>query len=1426
MARRFSLERFRGPVPTGLELAGHAVKVAQDPTALSQVDPKHRQKVDEIATAIKVSSHWSTPSAASGTVAQRVQARPVSAEVVSRRAVDALNPNSGVVPADIQAAMRNQGIDWVQPFTPGEPLRPYYGYEARPRMRDYKVGRNVTTDTRPDRIPFETLRHLVSAYDVAQICYRHAIQDLRSMRVRFEVMDGHRKNATKEIARAKQFMRRPDGRLTFRNWLCKHATDVWRFDAGTIYRERDRAGNLTKLHIADGTLFAPILDYFGNIPTGDAPAYQQFIQGIPWDWLNASDIIYEPMWPHTEDPYGIAPIETILVNANTDMRLQMYFLQFFTEGNVPEAFAVAPPDQSDPEALADWQEKYNAWTYGDQRERWGLRWLPAETKLEFYKPQGFDPNVAEYVMRRTVSAFMMVPHDLGFTSDVNRSTGDTQMDTQFRINSLPHCGYYEDIIDSILQDDLGLPVQMRFDTGREKEDRLMEAQAHQIYVQIGAESPDEVREKVLGYAINPDEKTPRAFFDQRLGLLPLSYLQSISGNVDPLTGAPVPGSVKPRELVLPGVPPMPGEAGAQDAQPTPTPTGPGTRKPTSARATSPRGTQRPANRTLKEATSGISTETGIAGAPDVDGPDDDEDEAVRDLARWRAQSRKRVAKGQRPRQFLGSQIPPTVYEAVWKGLGAASTREEVDAAFLKAQEVDLIAAGVALVARDSGRVLMVQRGNKDDSGQGSRWEFPAGHIEPGESPLEGAIREWEEETGAKFPSQAIQVGTWTDEDGEFQGFVYKIDREDQVTLGTADGDEIAAIAWWDIDDLDADEMRDKVHDQMGSIEPILDQAEKQLPKVLRPGSAGPRELALVTHYTPQVQAALNAQANPNQIAQQYANYTGNTPPTRPPMPAVPTGIPGVGAIGGAGTRAIQGAGVAATFAASLSLVTAELMTVIGMIWAASWLAGAKSAEDNGRERGTEFAESDSLVRRIAQEDWDTWTPEVAPELSSLPGSVQISSEIASLVSEITDTTRKAIASAVERFVGTRTGPVAWSNADVAELADEIAAMLDNPSRAAMIARTEVNRAMTQGAVALYRRANVEMFDLLNHSGACPVCVAVHDANPHPMSDAAAMPPIHPNCLVGTTRVVVPGDVIVGKALGHRATPVGDVRGASAPTLAETEGNFGRCNIRAATEREYVGDVITIRTSLGYELTATPNHPIATPNGWVAISELSEGHDILSSRSREWIVDSVYPDVDDIPPMIQEVAKSFAVSFGAMPSAPEDFHGDGSGSNVYVVRTDCLLGNDPSTGFSEPLCHDGLGRRDIGAAELDTDSLALQLSHSSASSASGVVGSFGERGTSSGVKGRHTDVHSVTPVTGDNAIFEQDPPNGPAVDALGFCQRLLAHAPDITLDKIVRIRRYPFAGQVFNLDTVDGWYIGNGIVTHNCRCELVPTVETP
>jgi len=46
-------------------------------------------------------------------------------------------------------------------------------------------------------------------------------------------------------------------------------------------------------------------------------------------------------------------------------------------------------------------------------------------------------------------------------------------------------------------------------------------------------------------------------------------------------------------------------------------------------------------------------------------------------------------------------------------------------------------------------------------------------------------------------------------------------------------------------------------------------------------------------------------------------------------------------------------------------------------------------------------------------------------------------------------------------------------------------------------------------------------------------------------------------------------------------------------------------------REYSGLLVTIKTALGNELTGTPNHPILTGKGWVALGLLKEGDQVIS-----------------------------------------------------------------------------------------------------------------------------------------------------------------------------------------------------------------------
>ncbi|HUH71502.1 MAG TPA: NUDIX domain-containing protein, partial [Mycobacterium sp.] len=118
------------------------------------------------------------------------------------------------------------------------------------------------------------------------------------------------------------------------------------------------------------------------------------------------------------------------------------------------------------------------------------------------------------------------------------------------------------------------------------------------------------------------------------------------------------------------------------------------------------------------------------------------------------------------------------------------------------------AAGLAVQANGTGRVLMLQRalGENGDDSNGGMWEFPGGKLDPGETSIEAARREWAEETGRTVPDGDI-VGGWTSPDGIYQGFVYAVPDEDAVPVDGGrgqvtnpddpDGDQVEAIAWWD-----------------------------------------------------------------------------------------------------------------------------------------------------------------------------------------------------------------------------------------------------------------------------------------------------------------------------------------------------------------------------------------------------------------------------------------------------------------------------------------------------------------------------------------------------------------------------------------------------------------------------------------------------
>lgn len=154
--------------------------------------------------------------------------------------------------------------------------------------------------------------------------------------------------------------------------------------------------------------------------------------------------------------------------------------------------------------------------------------------------------------------------------------------------------------------------------------------------------------------------------------------------------------------------------------------------------------------------------------------------------------------------FLGS----TRTEEITEAQATAFTQGKTAGLHIASDEETPSVSGVALLAADTGRVLMLQRGmdDEDDPARGT-WEFPGGHHEPGDTTsLHAGIREWEEEVGQAFPEGGTVAHTWSSPNGIYQGHVVVIPEEKAVVLhggrskdnpDDPGGDKSEQAAWWD-----------------------------------------------------------------------------------------------------------------------------------------------------------------------------------------------------------------------------------------------------------------------------------------------------------------------------------------------------------------------------------------------------------------------------------------------------------------------------------------------------------------------------------------------------------------------------------------------------------------------------------------------------
>nr|WP_080840017.1 phage minor head protein [Cohnella massiliensis] len=342
------------------------------------------------------------------------------------------------------------------------------------------------------------------------------------------------------------------------------------------------------------------------------------------------------------------------------------------------------------------------------------------------------------------------------------------------------------------------------------------------------------------------------------------------------------------------------------------------------------------------------------------------------------------------------------------------------------------------------------------------------------------------------------------------------------------------------------------------------------------------------------------------------------------------------------------------------------------------------------------------------------------------------------------------------------------------------------------------------------------------------------------------PPLHPHCLLPGTKVIAP-------------------------------------NLVGGVKRWFEGRIITLRTADGDELSVTPNHPVLTRRGWVAAGEIQEGDQLVKSTDAQRLARAFEPDYQHVPTAVEQIPGSFfedgSMLRRSVPIAAEDFHGDGIDGDVGIVwsyrklagnfksrlgklLSDVIFSMRSGVPFRLPLLGFGsvdfmplagsasstcfmcgrskfdsltgghLGQSDFGRFT-GVSRFDAMSREDSAYGSSGHLEVFGELkdGISSavslddvigyvGVPRQKRDSVSLTDRSDVGSGSLKPSVNGGRDGIELLCNLLDRHSALVKFADVVEVRRWEGSTHVYNLQTKQGWYLAENIITHNCRCTVI------
>lgn len=392
-------------------------------------------------------------------------------------------------------------------FGPMNPLPPMAPEDQKPsvagRQLDYPVGYNQRTRPRDgEAVTFADMRAFADGYDIMRLVIETRKDQMAKLKWAIRPKDAKAQidDRCKAIT---EFFTSPDREHTWDEWLRMLLEDLFVIDAPALYARPTIGGKLYSLEPIDGATIKRVIDEHGRTPLPPLPAYQQILKGVPAIDYTRDELIYKPRNPRTHKLYGFSPVEQVIMTVNIALRRQVNQLQYYTEGNVPEALASVPKEWN-PDQIAQFQLYWDTLLEGDTAARRHLKFIPDGVTYKETKAPPLKDEYDEWLARVICFAFSIAPTP--FVKQQNRATAETAQQQSLEEGLAPIMQWVKGLGDAIITRYFGA-ADLEFNWQEEEsQSPLEQAQIAQIYSSIKVLTPDEIRQDLGLDPMTPEER--------------------------------------------------------------------------------------------------------------------------------------------------------------------------------------------------------------------------------------------------------------------------------------------------------------------------------------------------------------------------------------------------------------------------------------------------------------------------------------------------------------------------------------------------------------------------------------------------------------------------------------------------------------------------------------------------------------------------------------------------------------------------------------------------------------------------------------------------------------------------------------------------------------------------------------------------------